>query len=97
MNVSNQKVLRDQPVLNCREVSRIVSSGELEQLGFVKKLRIRFHLLICRECRRYAEQIRVIGAVARVRVLSMAGDEATFARLEKSILDGAFGASTEKS
>jgi len=84
-------------VLNCREVSRIVSSDELGHLGFLKRLRIRFHLLICRECKRYADQIRVIGAVARVRVLSMAVDEASLARLEQSILDGAFGASTEKS
>jgi hypothetical protein len=88
--------LRALPVLNCREVSRIVASDELESLGFVKRLRIRFHLMICRECRRYAGQIRVIGFVARERMLSLAGDEASLARLEKSILDGAFGAPREK-
>ena len=65
MSVLNQKDLRDPSVLNCKEVSRIVASDELETLGVIKRLRMRFHLLICRECRRYAEQIRTIGAAAR--------------------------------
>lgn len=96
MNVSNQKVLRDPSVLNCKEVSRIVASDELESLGMVKRLRTRFHLLICRQCRRYAEQLRIIGAAARKKVRNLIRDEESLARLEKSILEDAFGASNEK-
>ena len=95
VNVLNQKVLRDQSVLNCKEVSRIVASDELDSLGLLKRLRTRFHLLICRQCRRYAEQIRIIGAAARDRVRKLFRDEESVARLEKAILDDAFGASKE--
>ena len=91
MNVLKQKVLRGPLVLNCKEVSRLVSSGELETAGSVKRLRARFHLLICRECRRYAEQIRIIGTAARDKVRSLVPDRETVSRLEKSILNDAFG------
>ena len=83
-------------MLNCKEVSRIVASDELETLGVIKRLRMRFHLLICRECRRYAEQIRTIGAAAREKVRSLLADKESIARLERSILDGAFGATDDK-
>lgn len=82
-------------MLNCKEVARIVASDELEGLGVLKRLSTRFHLLMCRECRRYAEQIRMIGSTARARVQSLTGDKDALARLEKSILDGAFGAPGE--
>ncbi len=82
-------------MLNCKEVSRIVASDELESLGVLKRFRTRFHLLICRECRRYADQLRIIGAAAREKVRKLIRDEESITRLEKSILDDAFGASRE--
>jgi len=96
VNVLNQKDLRDPSVLNCREVSRIVASDELESLGTLKRLRTRFHLLICRKCRRYADQVRMIGVAARQKIRTLMQDEASIARLERVILDDAFGASDEK-
>jgi hypothetical protein len=96
VNVLNQKVLRDPSVLNCKEVSRIVASDELETLGVVKRLRTRFHLFICRACGRYADQVRIIGAAARDRVRRLGGDKESLQRLEQSILDDAFGAPREK-
>ena len=83
-------------MLNCKEVARTVASDELENVGALKRLRIRFHLLICRECRRYSEQIRIIGAVARESMRNLAVDKTALARMEKSILDGAFGAERSK-
>jgi len=83
-------------VLNCKEVSRIVASDELETLGAFMRLRVRFHLLICRECRRYADQIRAIGIAARERAQFLLGDKESIARLERSILDNAFGATNKK-
>jgi hypothetical protein len=83
-------------VLNCKEVSRIVASDELASLGVMKRLRTRMHLLICRECRRYAEQLRIIGAAARGKMRSLVRDTDTITRLEKSILNDAFGGSEEK-
>lgn len=82
-------------MLNCKEVSRLVSSDELATVGAVKRFRVRFHLLICRECRRYAEQLRIIGAAARYEMRSVVLGHETIARLERSILDDAFGAKEE--
>jgi hypothetical protein len=92
VNVLKQKVLRGPLVLNCKEVSRLVSSDELATAGAIKRLRARFHLLMCRECRRYADQLRIIGTAARDKVRSLVPERETIARLEKSILDDAFGA-----
>ena len=82
-------------MLNCKEVSRLVSSDELASAGVVMRARARFHLLICRECRRYAEQLRIIGTAAREKMRTLVGDKETIARLERSILDDAFGAKEE--
>ena len=82
-------------MLSCKEVSRLVSSDELESVGAVKRFRARLHLLLCRECRRYAEQLRIIGTAAREKMRNLVGDKETITRLEKSILDDAFGAKEE--
>jgi len=96
VNVLSQKVLRGPWVLDCKEVSRIVASDELATASAVKRFRVRLHLLICRGCKRYADQLRIIGIVARERVQSLAGDGETLMRLENAILDDAFGAAEGK-
>ena len=96
MNVLKQKVLRGLLVLSCKEVSRLVASDELATAGVVKRLRIRLHLFFCKQCRRYAEQLRIIGTAARQKMRNLAGDTDTIGSLEKSILDDAFGATEER-
>ena len=78
-------------MLNCKEVSRLVSSDELENAGAVKRFRARLHLLMCRECRRYVEQLRIIGTAAREKMRNLDGQKETITRLEKAILDDAIG------
>jgi len=74
---------------SCREVSRAVASGELEQSGLWKRLGARLHLLMCRHCRRYARQIRAIGEATRELFKeTAAADHATVDRLRKAILRG---------
>ncbi len=48
---------------------------------------LRLHLLMCRDCSRYAEQLRAIGAWARKRWGPQAEDPATLQRLEHDILE----------
>jgi hypothetical protein len=55
------------------------------------KVRLRLHLLLCVRCRRYVEQLRIIGAAAKDRFRNLVVDTETLSRLEKSILDNAFG------
>jgi len=72
-----------------------VASDELASAGAILRLRVRFHLLICRECRRYADQLRIIGNVARDVTRSLAIDTEVLARLENSILDNARGGTNQ--
>ena len=52
-------------MISCREVTRTISSGELEAAAWPRRLRVKLHLLMCRHCRRYARQLEKLGAAAR--------------------------------
>ncbi len=52
-------------MISCREVARTIASGELEASAWPRRLRVQFHLLICRHCRRYTRQLKKLGAAAR--------------------------------
>ncbi len=69
----------------CREVSRLIASGDLAGQSPLRRLAVRLHLLGCDHCRRYARQLKVIAAAAR-RLMSVDPlDPARVARLEKAI------------
>ena len=74
-------------MLSCREVARLIASGELAAAGWRRRLVVRFHLAMCRYCRRYAAQLRAIGESARRMLRSGDADPATLDRLERAILD----------
>ncbi len=73
-------------MMSCQEVGELVAGDGLEGAGWGQRLRVRLHLLMCRHCRRYARQLRAIGACARERWGPEAEDPATLERLERSIL-----------
>ncbi len=73
---------------NCKEVAAILASDGLEEAAWTRRLSVRFHLMMCRHCRRYASQLRAIGAAAS-RILGPrgeTGDPEALQRLEKTIL-----------
>jgi len=47
-------------MLNCRQVTRLVSQSMDAKLPWYQRLAIRIHLLYCVWCRRYAAQIRFL-------------------------------------
>jgi hypothetical protein len=49
----------------CRQVSRMQSDGLDQSLSPAKRIGVRLHLLICKWCRRYGEQIRFLSKAAR--------------------------------
>ena len=51
--------------LNCREASRAQSEAMDRPLPFTKAAGLRFHLLICRWCRRYGRQIHFLREATR--------------------------------
>ena len=74
-------------MLSCKEVSRSIASDELAGASWTRRLGVRFHLLMCRHCRRYEAQLRAIGVTARRLFDRLAdGDQATLEGLEKRIL-----------
>jgi hypothetical protein len=52
-------------MLHCKEIGRLVASGELGEAGWLKRLEVRLHFLMCRHCFRYADQIRRLGQAVK--------------------------------
>jgi hypothetical protein len=49
----------------CSEVVRLISSDEYLSASPLKRLGIRLHLAMCRNCTRYVRQLRALGAAVR--------------------------------
>lgn len=52
-------------MLSCNEMMRLGASGELEEASWGTRFRVTMHLAMCRHCRRYARQLRMIADAAR--------------------------------
>jgi hypothetical protein len=52
-------------MLNCRQVTRLVSQAMDAKLPWHQRLAIRIHLLYCLWCRRYAAQIQFLRQATR--------------------------------
>ncbi len=78
---------------NCKEVARLIASGELADAGWANRALVRLHLLMCHRCRGYAAQLRAIGAAARDRWDLDVADRAAFEQLQSSILERCLDAS----
>ena len=68
-------------MMTCREVSRWIAGDGLDGASWTTRLAVRLHHLLCRHCRRYARQIRVIGSAAREHWRSRADDPEARQRL----------------
>ena len=73
-------------MLRCKETARILASDALDDLAWGRRLALRVHLLMCRHCRRYARQLRAIGAAARSLWGEESVDPSTLEGLERDIL-----------
>ncbi len=74
-------------MLTCKEVSRTIASDNLAEAGLRRRLALRFHLWMCRYCRRYATQMRQLGDMARSMFRGRSEDPETLARLQNQILE----------
>jgi hypothetical protein len=52
-------------MLNCRQVTRLVSQSMDARLRWHQRLAVRFHLIYCVWCRRYAAHIHLLRKGAR--------------------------------
>jgi hypothetical protein len=52
-------------MLNCREVTRLVSQSMEARLAWHQRVGVRLHLLYCVWCRRYASQVQFLRKAAK--------------------------------
>jgi len=72
----------------CREVTALVAGDQLAARPLLTRLGVRVHLLMCRHCRRYLDELRAIGRAVR----SLAGepqDAAAVAAAKRAVRGGA--------
>jgi len=61
-------------MLSCKEVTLLASKAMDTRLGWRERWAVRLHLLYCRGCRRFSEQIQFLRRVARQPGALLAGD-----------------------
>lgn len=71
---------------SCREVTRLVASGDLENAGWGTRAKVRLHLFMCRYCKRYAAQLSSLGERMRRVFREEKVEQQTLDRLHDSIL-----------
>ncbi len=72
-------------MLRCHEVTHLVASDEIARLGLWKRVELRLHLLMCRHCRHYVQQLQRIREAAR-RLWAEEPDPAAEAALREKVL-----------
>lgn len=73
-------------MLSCRDVTRRIASDDWVQAGFMGRVGLRLHLMMCRHCRAYARQLRAIAEAARTAWQPRPRDQQVLDRLQERIL-----------
>lgn len=75
-------------MISCEKVARMVASDEYEAAGWMARLSVRMHLLLCAHCRQYVVQVQAIGRAARSLYSDRrdSGELIIIRRLENAIL-----------
>ncbi len=79
-------------MLKCNQVSRIVSTDDYLELGFMKKMEFKLHLMMCSHCLRYVNQIKSLGSVSREKAQALEASEEQLVRMEGKIREDVGGA-----
>jgi len=70
--------------MTCRDVSTLISSGQLDAEPWIRRLLVRVHLVMCRHCRRFHRQIQQLEAGVRRALADL--DSGRTGDLEERIL-----------
>ncbi len=74
-------------MLKCNQVTRLVAAEEFQELGMLKKVEFRLHLMMCSHCQRYVNQIKSLGTGARKKAQELEANPDQLHRMEKNIQD----------
>lgn len=80
---------------SCREVSRLLASGDVDTAPAVRRILTRLHLMMCDDCARYSRELRQLGPTARQALRSPLDAERLVA-LERAILERVQGDSSDR-
>ncbi|MCP4293820.1 MAG: hypothetical protein GY780_18475 [bacterium] len=78
-------------MLKCNQVTKIVATDDYRELGVLKKMEFKMHLLMCKHCQRYFSQLKSLGFEARRNAENHEAGTEQLQRMEKNIreqLDG---------
>ncbi len=78
-------------MLKCRQVTRLVATDDYKELGLLKKVEFKLHLLMCNHCQRYFSQIKSLGCEAREAAKEHEAGPEQLNRMENNIMDGLNG------
>jgi hypothetical protein len=51
-------------MIRCREVATLLSTDQVASQSVSRRIAVRFHLMMCRHCRRFARQLTLLKRVA---------------------------------
>lgn len=78
-------------MLNCRDVTGKIARDEVSKASWRTRLSVRVHLLLCRHCRQYLEQLRAMGSAGRELWGPQSQAPDSLERLERQILERCLG------
>jgi hypothetical protein len=51
--------------MSCRKASYIIEKGEVSQISLWERMNLKFHLMICKLCRKYQSDSRILGRLMK--------------------------------
>ena len=66
--------------MRCDEAAELLSHGSDEPLAWIEQLALRSHLMLCRPCRRFRQQLRLLRAAMHWTLSRAEGSRATLSR-----------------
>ena len=51
--------------MSCRKASYIIEKAEVSEISFLERMSLKFHLMICKLCRKYQDDSRILGRLMK--------------------------------
>lgn len=71
-------------MINCEEVTYLIEKRELKKLTFKEKINLKLHSAMCKLCRNYENDSRVLGKI--IKKLSSKSTKACLSKEEKDVM-----------
>jgi len=52
-------------MLNCKEVTRLISESQERKLSLLEKMPLKFHLMMCSGCKNFSQQVPFLSQAMR--------------------------------